>query len=191
MVRMLNGARLFFVAKIMRVGSLIFCGVALASCSRLTGSSPLPSGVSNDQSAVQPLTDNGYKFLYSFQGGKDGQQPFSGPTALDGTLYGTTGDGGSGCYPSECGTVFKVSTSGEEHVLYSFKGTNGQRPMAALVTVNGTLYGTTTVGSKPPCGGSSDECGTVFAMSTTGKERLLHRFTSPSDGAHHMHRCSL
>jgi hypothetical protein len=40
--------------------------------------------------------------------------------------------------------VFKVSTFGEEHVLCSFNGdTDDGYPYAGLISLNGTLYGTT------------------------------------------------
>jgi uncharacterized repeat protein (TIGR03803 family) len=181
----------------MRIVAFISFAV-LASCSRMTNSSALPGGLLNgapalgsEQSleasaspaAMYPLTGHAYKSLYSFKGYNDGANPYAGLTTLNGTLYGTTGNGGSGCYGYECGTAFKVNTTGEEHVLYSFKGTDGEKPMAGLVTLDGTLYGTTTEGmGRPGCGGSSGECGTVFAMSTSGKEHILHRFKSATDG---------
>ena len=154
----------------------------LAGCSGSHSVSALPMRVASGPSAY-PLINSGYKSLYSFKPGKDGANPYAGLTPLDGTLYGTTGNGGSGC--GACGTVFKVSTSGEEHVLFSFRGRDGEKPMAGLVAFRGTLYGTTTEGTdRPGCVGSSDECGTVFAISTSGKERVLHRFTSATDGAY-------
>jgi uncharacterized repeat protein (TIGR03803 family) len=46
-----------------------------------------------------------------------------------GNLYGTTFDGGS----SGFGTVYKLSTTGQEMVLYSFKGgTDGEQPYAEV-----------------------------------------------------------
>jgi uncharacterized repeat protein (TIGR03803 family) len=49
-----------------------------------------------------------------------------------------------------------------------------------LIEVKGTLYGTTSAG-----GGSSNcsgGCGTVFSVTTKGKEKVLHSF-SGTDGA--------
>jgi uncharacterized repeat protein (TIGR03803 family) len=73
---------------------------------------------------------------------------------VNGTLYGTTPQGGA-----SAGTVFEVSTSGKERVLYSFKGVpDGAYPGAGLVDVNGVLYGTTT-------NGGVSNAGTVFKVS--------------------------
>jgi uncharacterized repeat protein (TIGR03803 family) len=115
--------------------------------------------------------------LYRFKGRPDGANPDAGLIDVNGTLYGTTVNGGDG-KDCACGTIFEVTTSGKEHVLYSFKGTpDGATPFAGLVAVNGTLYGTTSVG------GASDN-GTVFEVSTSGKERVLYSFKGyPTDGA--------
>jgi uncharacterized repeat protein (TIGR03803 family) len=115
------------------------------------------------------------KVIYRFNAGNDGAHPWAGLTLLDGTLYGTTYQGGA----SGSGTVFKVSTSGAEHVLYSFKGgKDGQYPYARLLALNGALYGTTYQG------GASYGWGTVFKVSTSGVEKVLYRFQAGKDGAH-------
>jgi len=100
------------------------------------------------------------KVLYSFAGPPDGSGPFGNPDLLNvnGTLYGTTHDGGT---PHE-GTVFTVTTSGQEAVLYSFKypvkgHADGTHPDSALINANGTLYGTTDTGG-------ANGCGTVFKL---------------------------
>jgi uncharacterized repeat protein (TIGR03803 family) len=116
--------------------------------------------------------------LHSFQAccrvGTDGSFPYAGLIDVNGTLYGTTTHGGASNY----GTVFAVSTSGKEGVLYSFKGgtTDGIDPNAVLIFVNGALYGTTAEGGE---GG----VGTVFEVSTSGKERMLYSFKGGTDGA--------
>ena len=128
---------------------------------------------------AQPDNGAGYKSLYSFKAGKDGEEPLAGLTEVNGVLYGTTAGGGE----SDAGTVFKITTSGTEGVLYSFKGPpDGAGPYAGLTNVNGTLYGTTKSGGSgcyDPSG-----CGTVFEVSTSGKERVLHRFKGHPDGAY-------
>jgi uncharacterized repeat protein (TIGR03803 family) len=64
--------------------------------------------------------------LYKFQCGSDGIAPAEGDLVLDGkgNLYGTTLFGGDlNCLPPDgCGTVFKVSPSGQETLLYAFQG---------------------------------------------------------------------
>jgi uncharacterized repeat protein (TIGR03803 family) len=120
--------------------------------------------------------------LYSFKGGTDGTFPTAGLIALNGTLYGTTKGNGSGCGGYGCGTVFEIGTSGTENVLYNFKGgSDGAAPAAGLTAMKGTLYGTTSAGGGSGCGGNG--CGTVFAISTSGAETVLHSFSGGSDGA--------
>jgi uncharacterized repeat protein (TIGR03803 family) len=88
------------------------------------------------------------------------------------TLYGTTEGGGT----SNNGTVFGVTTSGEEHVLHGFKGgSDGALAEAGLIDVGGTLYGTTE-------NGRANDAGTVFAITTSGKEHVLYSFKGGSDG---------
>lgn len=61
-----------------------------------------------------------------------------------GNLYGTTVDGGAFGH----GTVFKLSASGQQTVLYTFRGgADGARPAAALIRDgSGNFYGTTSEG---------------------------------------------
>jgi uncharacterized repeat protein (TIGR03803 family) len=121
-------------------------------------------------------TSGGETVLHSLEvGSKDGKNPRAGLIHVTGTLYGTTIHGGAAsCY---CGTVFKVTLSGAEAVLYSFSGApDGSGPDAGLLNVNGTLYGTTFFG------GTAGE-GTVFAITTSGGETVLHSFAGTPDGA--------
>ncbi len=110
--------------------------------------------------------------LYSFKGGTDGQYPF-GRMARDawGNLYGVTVEGGASNY----GTIFKLSPSGVESVLYSFLGFNGrdiQTPFANLSKDSaGNLYGG---------GGGGDVNGAIFKVSKTGEETL---YSAPSGDA--------
>jgi uncharacterized repeat protein (TIGR03803 family) len=141
-----------------RMTALVLCSMFLASCGR-----------------TPRLALSSYKSLYSFKGGGDGGYPYAGLTALNGTLYGTTyGGGGSGGW----GTVFKVSTSGKERVIYRFKaGADGAHPYAGLIALNGTLCGTTYQGG-------TSGWGTVFKVSTLGKEHVLYSFKGGADGAY-------
>jgi uncharacterized repeat protein (TIGR03803 family) len=111
--------------------------------------------------------------LYNFAGYADGAHPQTGLTNVKGTLYGTTYNGGSSC---DCGTVFSVSTTGSEKVLYNFGNGSGVYPLAGLVDVNGTLYGTTSFG------GASNK-GTVYSVSTGGVGNVLYSFGAAPDGA--------
>jgi len=123
----------------------------------------------------------GFKLLYSFQGGSDGANPYSDLIDVRGTLFGTTyAGGGAGCAPSGCGTVFSVTKQGEESVLYRFKGSSdGARPQAGLIDVDGVFYGTTDFGGGCPSGGN---CGTIFSLTPSGGETVLHAFQGGADG---------
>jgi uncharacterized repeat protein (TIGR03803 family) len=138
-----------------------------------------------DSGTVFSITTAGSeKVLHSFKGGADGSSPQSGLLDVNGTLYGTTayggGLGGSGCLGYGCGTVFRVSLTGAEKVLHSFAGgSDGAGPMAALIDVKGTLYGTTA-------GGGSSTSGTVYSITTTGSEKVLHSFGKGDDGSEPM-----
>ncbi|MFY9663321.1 MAG: choice-of-anchor tandem repeat GloVer-containing protein [Candidatus Cybelea sp.] len=139
---------------------------------------------------VFSITPKGeFHVLYSF-GGKPGDP--SGPIGrlaeTHGILYGTTVFGGS-CklYSGGCGTIFSISPSGEEHVLYSFKGgSDGVRPSGGLIAMNGTLYGLTQAGGIPGfCKGYDERgCGTVFAVTESGAERVVYRFGGNHDGSY-------
>ncbi|MGB6518256.1 MAG: choice-of-anchor tandem repeat GloVer-containing protein [Candidatus Cybelea sp.] len=117
------------------------------------------------------------KVLYNFDRRRDGNTPSAGLIDVKGVLYGTTYSGGN----HDEGTVYRISTSGAEKVLYSFAGEpDGAWPEAALVDVNGTLYGTTYIGGVYPGAGSGS--GTVFSITTSGKEHVLHSFGGARDG---------
>jgi len=120
--------------------------------------------------------------LYSFLRHPDASDPAAGLIEVKGTLYGTTEQGGTGrCKHNKhivgCGTVFEISTTGAEHVIYSFQGkSDGESPDAGLIAVGGKLYGTTSAGG-------AYGAGTVFAVGTDGVESVLHSFGYDTDGA--------
>lgn len=124
------------------------------------------------------------KVLHSFGKGKDGYSPSAGLIDVSGTLYGTTSVGGArNCdVTNRCGTVFSITPSGTERVLHRFAGgADGGDPVAPLINVNGTLYGTTEYGGAYRCSGGG--CGTIFSITAAGAERVLHSFASKPDGA--------
>jgi uncharacterized repeat protein (TIGR03803 family) len=117
----------------------------------------------------------GVQILHSFTSNGDGASPRAGLIALDGMLYGTTMLGGDSLcireYPG-CGTVYSISTSGVEKVIYKFKGgRDGAIPQAPLTAIAHNLYGTTWIG------GGQGYLGTAFKLSLSGKVRVLHRFS--------------
>jgi uncharacterized repeat protein (TIGR03803 family) len=104
------------------------------------------------------------KTLYGF-GGPDGATPW-GALVRDakGNLYGTTFQGGA----YNAGTVYKLTPTGTESVLYSFTGgADGGYLYAGVVRDNkGNLYGTTYQGG-------ANGVGTVFKVTPTGEETVL------------------
>jgi uncharacterized repeat protein (TIGR03803 family) len=143
------------------------------------------SGGEYKQGTVYALSPSGtHTVLHSFGGSaSDGSHPLSRLIDVDGTLYGTSEYGGA----SGAGTVYSVSPSGSEKVLYDFKGGtggDGSRPMSGLIDVNGTLYGTTVAGGDLYCGSVfGPGCGTVYSITTSGSETVLYRFGTDPDGA--------
>ncbi len=112
--------------------------------------------------------------LHCFNSGNDGGGPL-GALIQDqaGNLYGTTYEGGA----DNSGTVFTISASGTESVLYTFTGgADGSGPLASLIRdKQGNLYGTTGYG------GASGN-GAVFKLAPDGTETVLYSFTGGNDG---------
>jgi uncharacterized repeat protein (TIGR03803 family) len=72
--------------------------------------------------------------LHKFGAEGDGFNPYSGLIDVNGTLYGTTANGGS---QYNDGTLFLITPSGIETVLHSFGGgSDGIRPTGALTNLN-------------------------------------------------------
>ena len=112
--------------------------------------------------------------LYSFTGGPDGCYPWSVTLDNAGNLYGTTAGGCGDLF----GLVFKVTPSGVETVLHSFSpnGKDGFYPKSGVVIdAQGNLYGTTL-------DGGAKGLGTVYKVSSKGKESILHSFKGKTDG---------
>jgi uncharacterized repeat protein (TIGR03803 family) len=116
--------------------------------------------------------------LHSFGAGVDGKYP-EGRLVQDshGNFYGTTEAGGTSISGDGGGTVFKLSSTGEETVLFNFIGSpTGAFPASALLReADGTLYGTTLLG------GAYSQ-GTVFKLTPDGKETVLHSFNGLRGG---------
>jgi uncharacterized repeat protein (TIGR03803 family) len=102
--------------------------------------------------------------VHSFGASGDGDDP-SGRLlqGSDGSLYGTTNGIPGSPISGPYGTVFKVTATGSETVLYSFKGgLDGDEPRAGIILgSDGAFYGTTFYG------GTSNNAlgtGTVFKL---------------------------
>ena len=107
-------------------------------------------GGANGHGTVFAIIESGKKsgkesVLYSFGAtSADAANPEARLLNVKGTLYSTTFEGGT----INDGTVFAITLSGTETVLYSFKAGSGDgaNPAAGLIDVKGTLYGTTENG---------------------------------------------
>ena len=126
-------------------------------------------GTNSGGTAFQVMTNKTLTTLVSFNiSGNAGNSPYAGLVqANDGSLYGTTYQGGTNGH----GTIFKLTTNGTFTSLYSFTGTNdGGNPYAGLVQgPDGNFYGTTF-------NGGTNGYGTVFEFATNGTLTTLAAF---------------
>ena len=149
------------------------------------------NGTSGVGTVFKVASDGTETILHNFSStGADGWEPAQG-LVMDnkGNLYGTTSNGGNS---SGCGTVFKVTPSGTETVLYRFSGPDGCRPAAGdnsgvsgggpglAMDAQGNLYGTTYEGGEY-------SYGTVFKLAPNGTETVLHSFANIQSDGHYPH----
>ncbi len=121
---------------------------------------------------IGPAASTSFTVLYSFGSGNstDGQKPTGALVeANDGNLYGTTTVGGA----NGTGTVFRITFSGTESVLYSFGNIgslDASNPYASLIQANdGFLYGTAPSGAL-------NGTGAIFRVDLSGNETLIYQF---------------
>ncbi len=139
------------------------------------------SGGGSNLGVVFKLDSSGAEtVLYSFEGGTaDGCYPAGGLIQdATGNLYGTT----SACGASNNGTVFKLTTGGQETTLHSFAGgaADGASPYYGrlLMQSGGTLVGLTSYGG-------ANSSGVLFKLTAAGKVTVLHSFAGGSkDGCY-------
>lgn len=129
----------------------------------------------------------GVHTVYSFRGGKDGDEPFASLISDgQGNLLGTTSAGGAVCGGDYCGTVFRLDALGNETQLHVFQGgSDGVTPESGLLMDSvGNLYGTTLLGGGAGgCNnGQTNGCGIVFELAPDGTETVLFQFGGGSDG---------
>ena len=125
---------------------------------------------------VFELTPSGQlTILWNFEGGNDGEFPYSGPIeGTDGNFYGTTYQGGV----NTLGTIYQLTPSGKLTTIYQFDGTHGSFPIGPLVqATDGNLYGTTA--------GFGFNYGTIFKIVPSGDFPLTLLFSFDAfDGAY-------
>ena len=157
-------------------GQIPYAGLIQGSDGNLYGTTY--DGGANGLGTVFKVTPSGSEtVVYSFAGGSDGEHPYGGVIqGSDGNFYGTTYQGGASGY----GTVFKLTPSGAETVLHTFAGSGGDGayPEAGLTEgSDGNFYGNTLQGG-------ASGLGTVFKLTPSGTETVLHSFAGgSSDGA--------
>lgn len=132
------------------------------------------SGGTDNAGMIFKLTQSGNETrLYNFNGGSTGAFPVGGPIVdKAGNIYGTTSEGGT----TGQGTIYEVSASGVETVLYSFNGSDGYLPEPSLIfDPEGNLYGTTI-------NGGMHRGGVVFKINpATRVEQTLYSFGAKTD----------
>ena len=108
----------------------------------------------------------------SMQSAADGGMPGGRlAVAADGSLVGTTENGGAGGH----GTVYRVDTHGGITVLHAFNGTDGQLVIAGVTAgADGWFYGTTIWGAANGLGG-------VYRTALDGRFELVHSFDDAAD----------
>jgi uncharacterized repeat protein (TIGR03803 family) len=179
-------------------GSSPFASPILDAAGNLYGTTPESGDLSCAQGSgvgcgtVWKLDTSGnLTVLHTFTGNTDGAIPQAG-LVIDpsGNLYGDAAYGGNlSCGEGfGCGAVFKIDSSGNFTVLYSFNGgsNDGILPFATLLRDgNGNLYGTTVSGGNPSCSlGGGFGCGVVFRLDSSNNETILHSFSGDTaDGA--------
>ncbi len=104
------------------------------------------NGGANFTGAIFEITPAGAeKIIYSFGPVPDGNDPAGGLVRDSaGNFFGATISGGTGSCQNGpgCGTVFEVTPSGKEKVLYSFTGgSDGQNPYWLVGNFAGDVYG--------------------------------------------------
>jgi uncharacterized repeat protein (TIGR03803 family) len=154
-------------------------GIVVAPGGEIYGTTA--NGGSANLGVVYKLDAKGQEtIMHSFKGGTDGSGPSAAPLAIDaaGNTYGTTGQGGA----YSVGTVYTISPSGQETVLYTFTGgADGATPEGGVVLdAAGNLYGTTAGGGSGGLTGLQE--GVVFKVTPSGQETVLYSFTGLSDG---------
>jgi uncharacterized repeat protein (TIGR03803 family) len=128
------------------------------------------------------------RVLHVFKSGSDGEAPSAPLIDVGGSFYGTTlYGGGSGCksgHTSGCGTVFELTPSGKERVLYRFPGSaHGALPDSSLTLFKRTFYGEAAAGGTGKCYyAQTSGCGTIFKISPSGRISTVYTFKGGKEG---------
>jgi uncharacterized repeat protein (TIGR03803 family) len=132
-------------------------------------------GVDGNYGTIFKITPSGtlttiYRFCQKTKC-PDGSYLYSGLVqGSNGNFYGTTNGGGSS--KCDCGTVFKITPTGDLTTLHKFHLADGAQPYAGLIqATDGDFYGTTVYGGEY-------KSGTIFRITAGGEFKTLYNFCS-------------
>jgi uncharacterized repeat protein (TIGR03803 family) len=154
-------------------GGFPTAGVTIGSDGSLYGTAQIGGIGGGSNGTIWKINAPGaFSVLHDFDG-TDCSCPTAWVTiSSDGSLYGTTLDGGI----NNVGTVWKINAAGAFSVLHDFDVTNSYSPLAGVtIGSDGSLYGTTLNG------GTSD-AGAVWKINPAGAFSVLHHFDGVNGG---------
>lgn len=154
-------------------GAQPYAGLILASDGNFYGTTY--SGGAWGGGTVYKMTPQG-TFTVVYNLGGQAYDPTAPISALvqgnDGSLYGTTPDGGS---TNNYGSIFKLTPTGAFSILHAFSGPDGYTPVGPLVQgTDGNYWGVTAYNTTGQ--------GTIFKITPTGSLATVHVFDG-ADGA--------
>lgn len=165
-----------FTALVTGDGGSPLAGLVMDNAGNLYGTTYV-GGTNNDGTVFKIDATGTESVLFSFPIGTNDNANPRASLIMDsaGNLYGTTVFGGA----NNGGTVFRISATGSESIVYSFGSSvsDGWYPESQLtMDSDGNLYGTTA-------DGGASNGGTVFKIGTDGTEGVLYSFgSSAADG---------
>lgn len=171
--------RLYFAAPLLAL-MLLGCGGGDTSApppplGGVPAPAPTPTPTPTPTASPSPQATPNYIHVFGIEV-LDGAQPDGPPIqANDGNFYGITMNGGDGrCMDRDnaCGTVYRLTVSGDYSVVYSFQGApfDGGYPNGRLIQArDGALYGVTNIGGKY-------DRGVAYRLTLDGDYTVLHSF---------------
>ncbi len=159
-------------------------GLTVGNDGNFYGTTGSPGSLGGYVGGVFKVTPAGVvTVLHTFTSDPDGASPQSGVIlGKDGNFYGTTEFGGIFDGYSGYGTIFKITPSGKETILYSFSSTDyAAHPTAPLIeSTDGNFYGVISGCAEFGCGGVND----LFKITPTGTLTVLQKFTGTANGSY-------